>query len=273
MRGNDASRDRPDPESSGPAGGTPAGSHAINQLKRAHAMKTLRMFRISLMAATGSVLLAPSLLTAAQESDLARESTIRESVVKISANLRYPEIVRPWTKQSPRQASGTGVVIAGKRILTNAHVVLYASQLSVESQQSSEKLNATVEAVSPGMDLAVLKLDDESFFEKRPPLALVQQLPEVKDTVVVYGYPQGGSSLSVTKGIVSRIEFAGYNDGVSGVRIQVDAAINPGQQWRSCPGRRQDGRPDLQQADPGRQHRLHHSGRGDRTFSQRRRRR
>ena len=45
---------------------------------------------------------------------------------------------------------------------------------------------------------------------------------------MVYGYPQGGSSLSVTKGIVSRIEFAGYNDGVSGVRIQVDAAINPG---------------------------------------------
>src|SRR3954447_5718806 len=211
-----------------PADGLPAGAHAINPLKRAHAMKTPRMFRMSLSIVTGAALLAPSLLAADQDSDVARESTIRESVVKISANLRYPEIVRPWTKQSPRQASGTGVVIAGKRILTNAHVVLYASQLSVESQQSSEKLNATVEAVSPGMDLAVLKLDDESFFEKRPPLTLVEKLPEVKDSVVVYGYPQGGSSLSVTKGIVSRIEFAGYNDGTSGLRIQVDAAINPG---------------------------------------------
>jgi S1-C subfamily serine protease len=163
-----------------------------------------------------------------QSSESSRESAIRESVVKISATLRYSDILHPWTKQSPREASGTGVVIGGKRILTNAHMVLFASQLNVESQQSSEKLAATVEAVSPGMDLAVLKLDDESFFDKRPPLSRVQTLPEVKDSVVVYGYPQGGSSLSVTKGIVSRIEFAGYNDGVSGVRIQVDAAINPG---------------------------------------------
>ena len=45
---------------------------------------------------------------------------------------------------------------------------------------------------------------------------------------MVYGYPTGGSSLSITKGIVSRIEFAPYNFPVSGLRIQIDAAINPG---------------------------------------------
>jgi S1-C subfamily serine protease len=181
-----------------------------------------------LVAMEGAVLCATTTSRADQTSDVVSESTIRESVVKISANLRYPDILHPWTKQGARQASGTGVIIAGKRILTNAHMVLYASQLSVESQQSSEKLNATVEAVSAGMDLAVIKLDDESFFEKRPPLSRVSTLPEVKETVVVYGYPQGGSSLSVTKGIVSRIEFAAYGEGASGVRIQVDAAINPG---------------------------------------------
>ena len=46
--------------------------------------------------------------------------------------------------------------------------------------------------------------------------------------MLAYGYPQGGSTLSITKGIVSRIEFAGYGEGTSGVRVQVDAAINPG---------------------------------------------
>lgn len=102
-------------------------------------------------------------------ADDAEESAIRESVVKVSATMRLPEIVKPWTKQSPRDVSGTGVVIDGKRILTNAHVVLYASQLFVESHQSSDKIPATVEAISTGMDLAVLKLADESFFDKRPP--------------------------------------------------------------------------------------------------------
>jgi S1-C subfamily serine protease len=158
----------------------------------------------------------------------AQESKIRESVVKISATMRYPDLTHPWSKHSPQDASGTGVVIDGKRILTNAHVVLYASQLFVESYQSSDKLPAKVEAVSPGIDLAVLRLEDESFFEKRPPLARTSALPEVKETVLVYGYPQGGSTLSITKGIVSRIEFTAYGEGVSGVRVQVDAAINPG---------------------------------------------
>jgi S1-C subfamily serine protease len=149
-------------------------------------------------------------------------------VVKITATLRYPDILHPWTKQNPRDISGTGVVIGDKRILTNAHVVLYSSQLFVESQQSGDKLSAKVEAVSPGMDLAVIRLEDESFFEKRPPLERVQSFPEIKDSVTVYGYPQGGASLSVTKGIVSRIEFASYGDGSGGLRIQVDAPINPG---------------------------------------------
>ena len=45
---------------------------------------------------------------------------------------------------------------------------------------------------------------------------------------MAYGYPEGGTGLSITKGIVSRIEFARYNFPVSGLRIQIDAAINPG---------------------------------------------
>jgi hypothetical protein len=36
------------------------------------------------------------------------------------------------------------------------------------------------------------------------------------------------SRLSITKGIVSRVEFANYNYPVSGLRVQIDAAINPG---------------------------------------------
>ncbi len=157
-----------------------------------------------------------------------QESKIRESVVKVTATMRYPDMTHPWTKHSPQDASGTGVIIDGKRILTNAHVVLYASQLFVESYQSSDKLPARVEAVSPGIDLAVIRLEDESFFDKRPPVTRTEILPEVKETVLVYGYPTGGSTLSVTKGIVSRIEWAGYNEGTAGVRVQVDAAINPG---------------------------------------------
>src|SRR5262249_43160564 len=135
-----------------------------------------------------SVLSVPSSAGAAAVEDDVQESRIRESVVKIFATMRQPDLTRPWTKNSPTEASGTGVVIDGKRILTNAHVVTYASQLFVESNQSSDKLPARVEAVSPGIDLAVLRLEDESFFDKRTPMARTEALPEVKETVLVYGY-------------------------------------------------------------------------------------
>lgn len=155
-------------------------------------------------------------------------ATVENSVVKIFSTTRQPDPSKPWTKQAAREVSGTGVVIEGTRILTNAHVVLYASQIQVQPNQSGEKLTATVEFLARGIDLAVLKLEDETFFDTHLPLARADRLPQVKDSVLVYGYPTGGSSLSITKGIVSRIEFANYNYPVSGLRVQIDAAINSG---------------------------------------------
>jgi len=158
----------------------------------------------------------------------ARNDAVENSVVKVFSTVRYPDYFRPWTKESPSEISGTGVVIEGKRILSNAHVVHYASQVQVQANQAGDKIGATVVAIDGGIDLAVLKLDDETFFETHAPLERAKMLPEIKDAVMVYGYPTGGSSLSITKGIVSRIEFAPYNFPVSGLRIQIDAAINPG---------------------------------------------
>lgn len=153
---------------------------------------------------------------------------VASSVVKVFSTMRYPDMVKPWTKQAPADATGSGVVIEGRRILTNAHVVMYASQVQVQANEAGDKVSATVVAIAPGIDLAVLKLDDETFFDSHAPLARAGKLPQIKDAVLAYGFPSGGSSLSITKGIVSRIEFTPYNFPVSGLRIQVDAAINPG---------------------------------------------
>jgi S1-C subfamily serine protease len=120
------------------------------------------------------------------------------------------------------------VVIAGKRILTNAHVVNHASQVFVQPDKSSNKLSVKVEAIAPGIDLAVLKVDDESFFDAHPELSFSLKVPALQQTIFVYGYPQGGTELSITREIVSRVEFAEYYLSTQGLRIQVDAAINPG---------------------------------------------
>ena len=177
-------------------------------------------------------LLLCSLISACFVAAPARAQTkadaVENSVVKIFSTSRYPDPYKPWAKQAPREATGTGVIIEGKRILTNAHVVLYSSQVQVQANQSGDKISATVESIAQGIDLAVLKLDDESFFDSRPALARAAKLPAVKDSVLVYGFPTGGTNLSITKGIVSRIDFTSYNFPTSALRIQIDAAINPG---------------------------------------------
>jgi len=153
---------------------------------------------------------------------------VESSVVRVFATLRVPDPYKPWSKQAPTEMAGSGVVIKGHRILTCAHVVLYASQVQIQANQSGDKLSGTVESIAPGIDLAVIKLDDESFFDTHPALPFANKLPEIKDAVMAYGFPQGGQSLSITRGIVSRIEFGLYNYPVAGLRIQIDAAINPG---------------------------------------------
>ncbi|VXC11945.1 S1C family serine protease [Massilia sp. 9I] len=153
---------------------------------------------------------------------------IENSVVKIFATVRRPDPYKPWSKQSPADVTGSGVIIEGKRILTNAHVVGYASQVEVQASQSGDKVSAKVIALARGLDLAVLELDDPSFFDKRPPVQRAAVLPDVREAVFAYGYPLGGNSLSTTRGIVSRVEFVGYGSFSSGLRIQIDAPINPG---------------------------------------------
>ncbi|MBR7798522.1 S1C family serine protease [Undibacterium fentianense] len=161
-------------------------------------------------------------------SAAANSANLEKSVVKVFSTLRGPDPFKPWGKAAPQEVTGSGVVIEGRRILTNAHVVEYASQVQIQTGQDGDKLPATVVAISRSMDLAVLKLDDEKFFDTHAAVGRTNKLPEVTDAVFAYGYPTGGNSLSITKGIVSRIEFVDYDGSTGGLRIQIDAAINPG---------------------------------------------
>lgn len=153
---------------------------------------------------------------------------IESHVVKLHVTQRRPDFYRPWTKASPNQATGSGAILPGGRILTNAHVVSHASQVLVQLRKGGDKLPAHVVAVGPRIDLAVVELDDPTPIADLPGLKVAEELPEIKTQVSVYGYPTGGSDLSVTAGIVSRIEFTSYYYSGAGVRVQVDAALNSG---------------------------------------------
>lgn len=176
-------------------------------------------YKIMILAITAAI-------TTIYTADAQQE--IEKSVVQIHTNQRRPDVFNPWAKMPANEISGTGVIIAGNRILTNAHVVMYASQVYVQPYQSADKLPAKVTGIAPGIDLALLEVDDRSFFSDHPPLPLSEIVPKTGQKVNAYGYPIGGTGISVTGGIISRIEFSPYYYNTAGLRIQVDAALNPG---------------------------------------------
>jgi hypothetical protein len=95
-----------------------------------------------LLIAAGVVLASASQSVGQQAPAAATEAklpAVENSVVKVFSSVRYPDPFRPWTKQAANEVSGSGVVIEGKRILSNAHLVLYASQIHVQANQSGDR--------------------------------------------------------------------------------------------------------------------------------------
>lgn len=150
------------------------------------------------------------------------------SIVKIFVTSIEPNSTRPWAPEAPSQSSGTGFVIEGNRILTNAHVVSHSTFIMVRKGGDSKRHEAEAEYVSHQADLAILRIKDEAFFDGLTPLR-IGDTPVVRDALIVIGYPTGGDELSITSGIVSRIEVNAYSWSYEALlTVQVDAAINPG---------------------------------------------
>jgi S1-C subfamily serine protease len=107
-------------------------------------------------------------------------------------------------------------------------VVANHTFIQVKRAGQAQKYNAAIEIVAHECDLALLRVDDPSFFSGVRPLKL-GTLPRMRDKVAVYGFPMGGEELSITEGVVSRVEHTRYShSGASLLACQIDAAINPG---------------------------------------------
>jgi len=170
-------------------------------------------------------LVLPNVSVAATDNDIQR---LKNVIVKIHTTSAAPDYFTPWRLLNPQQSSGSGAIITGNKILTNAHVIADARYIQAQKNGDPRKYLAKVAFVSHEADLAILEIEDKSFFDGLRPLK-IGNLPEPLQEVSVYGYPVGGNSLSITRGILSRVEHQYYaHSGSFLLAGQIDAAINPG---------------------------------------------
>ncbi len=169
-----------------------------------------------------AILLSMGMVLAAADLDL------KTSVIKVYTVQSNPDYHQPWQNYPQSSATGSGCIIKDNLILTNAHVIANSTFIMVRKQGDPKKYVAKLLIAGHQCDLAVLKVDDPSFFEGMTPFEL-GELPHLQDTVTVLGYPVGGDNISITEGVVSRVEPTIYShSGKYLLSVQIDAAINPG---------------------------------------------
>jgi len=159
---------------------------------------------------------------------VAADDGIKNAIVKLYTVTNSFNYHEPWAMKGQKTLHGSGSIISQGRILTNAHVVSDQMFLQVRRGGQAKKYTAKVEIVGHESDLAIVRVEDSTFFYDVTPLA-IGELPETRDYVSVYGFPNGGDKLSLTEGIVSRIEHTKYaHSGAYLLTGQIDAPINLG---------------------------------------------
>ncbi|MFT5882922.1 MAG: S1-C subfamily serine protease [Crocinitomicaceae bacterium] len=161
--------------------------------------------------------------------DSADKAAIYKSIVRIEVASQVPDYKTPWNAGRFSGGTGTGFLIGKNKFLTNAHVVSNARRILITMHGSSRKHQARVVHVAHDCDLALLELVDFSPFADLTHLE-IGTIPKLESEVRVIGYPMGGERISVTRGVVSRIDFRAYahSRADSHLIVQIDAAINPG---------------------------------------------
>jgi S1-C subfamily serine protease len=150
-------------------------------------------------------------------------------VIRVFATSQDPDFDSPWQAQSPSSSTGSAVVIEGRMVLTGAHVVANATFLQIQKPSHPDKAIARVKAVSHDCDLALLEVVEPADFLADIEPARLGPMPSLRQKVHVVGYPVGGEEISITEGVVSRIEVQRYSHSQRNMlAVTVDAAINAG---------------------------------------------
>ena len=171
------------------------------------------------------------------DDDLPFDLDEYKAVVKLLVTFQEPDWVNPWSNKTAQRSTGSGCVIrrhekgGGGVILTAAHVVANATFIQVQLANSPDKHVGKVVSVLHEVDLALVEVH-EGLEDVEPvplPAGKEVRLPKLREKVYVLGFPVGGNDLSITEGVVSRIEVQSYSHShARALAVTVDAAINSG---------------------------------------------
>jgi serine protease Do len=128
--------------------------------------------------------------------------------------------IKPTARVIPFKAGGSGFLVDGKGYLvTNAHIIRNSRNIVVINSKN-EQFNANLVKVIPGKDIAILKINDESFKPMANlPYGIRKAPTDVAEPLFTVGFP--GNQIVYTEGYLSA--RTGYNGDTLSCRLGIDA--------------------------------------------------
>ncbi|KAG5514752.1 hypothetical protein RHGRI_035968 [Rhododendron griersonianum] len=106
-----------------------------------------------------------------------------DAVVAVLCTVAEADVFYPWRrKQEP--SYGAGLILSGRRVLTTAHSVDQYTQLEVGKEVWGPRYTATMLAVAPECDLAILTVHDDEFWNQVKPVEF-GDMPSPGDKVII----------------------------------------------------------------------------------------
>ncbi|KAE9460718.1 hypothetical protein C3L33_07380, partial [Rhododendron williamsianum] len=108
------------------------------------------------------------------------------AVVMVICTTAEPDVSSPWRKEQ-HESYGRGLILSGRRVLTTAHSVDHHTQLKVVKYDFGTEYTeytATMLAIAPECDLAILTVNDDEFWNGVKPVEF-GDMPSPGDKVII----------------------------------------------------------------------------------------
>ena len=166
-------------------------------------------------------------------SPTSKMNSLIRSVIRIECDTLEPKYSLPWQMHSPAKGGGTGVLIDGNLILTNAHIVWKSTYITVQHHHHDvTKYEATIKHIDLERDLALLVVHDAKIWAGSSVIDVTNadETPAMPtDDILAVGYITPENSPSVTAGVVARVMSHFYSfSGCRLITVMIDAALNGG---------------------------------------------
>ena len=112
-----------------------------------------------------------------------------QAVVKLFVRSVDTSYTSPWQKMDAATGTGSGFSIGNRLLLTNAHVVYNGVSVRVQRPGLPGQYEGRVVCIARQCDLALVQVDEDSFWEDLPTVSFSDELPELDTNVTAVGYP------------------------------------------------------------------------------------